>query len=102
MEQGVFDAIGGFFRKGMDEDAMGLFGRDSAALEVEKGIGIEPAYSSPMGASDVIGIDFELGLGTDSGLGREEEIPIGLTGIGFLCTGTDENAAAEQAISVAK
>ena len=81
---------------------MGLFGGDSAALEVEESFGIELAYGGAMGASDIIGIDFELRLGTDSSCGREEQIPIGLVGIGFLCAGTDENAAAEQAVSVAE
>ena len=46
---------------------------------------------------DVVGVDFELGLGVDLGRLREQEILIGLVGVGFLRGLVNVDFAAEDA-----
>ena len=50
-----------------------------------------------MGALHVIGVDLELGLGVDLDVRREQEIVVGLVGVGLLGVGVHENPAVEDA-----
>jgi hypothetical protein len=53
-----------------------------------------------MAAFDIVGLDFELGLGIDAGFGRKQEGAAGLAGIGALGGGLDMNPPTKYGMSL--
>ena len=74
---------------------------DAAAAQVENGVLIEPADGGAMGALDVIGIDFQLRLGIHRCLFGEQEVLVGLLGVGLLGGLEHVDAAVEDPLGTA-
>src|ERR1039458_1758981 len=73
----------------------GLF--DSARAQVEELLFFNLAYGGAMRALDVVGVDFELRLGVDARIITEEQIAVGLLGVGLLRVLVTYDAAVEDA-----
>jgi len=71
---------------------------DAARAQIENGIGIQLADSGAVRAFNVVGVDFELGLGVNTRRVREQEILVGLVGVGFLRGLVYVDFAAEDAL----
>ena len=59
--------------EGAGEQGLGLARRNAAAGEVEEGVAVELADGRAVGAFDVVGEDFELGLGVDRRAARQQQ-----------------------------
>ena len=70
---------------------------DATRAQIEQGVFVELAYGGSVRTLDVVGVDFELGLGVDLRRRREQEILIGLVGVGFLRGLVNVDLAAEDA-----
>ena len=53
-----------------------------------------------MGATDIVGVDFQLRLGVGFGIGAEHEVSIELISIGELGFGFDEDLSVENGAGV--
>ena len=69
----IGDGFDRLAQKAFDEEPARLVGRDAAGAQVEQGRLVELADAGAMGAFDVVGEDFELGLGVD------HQVPHGTT-----------------------
>ena len=54
-----------------------------------------------MAALDVVGVDFQLGLGVDHRAFREQQVLVRLSGVGFLRVLMDDDLAVEHPASTA-
>ena len=68
---------------------------NATRAQVKEGVFVELADGGSVRTLDVVGVDFELGLGVDLGRLREQEILIGLVGVGFLRGLVNVDLAAE-------
>ena len=59
--------------------------RYAACAHVEQRFFVQTSYRSPMGATYVVGIDFQLRVGFDAGVGREQYVVVLLVCFDLLC-----------------
>ena len=69
--------------------------------QVKELVVVELADRRAVRVFDVVGVDFELWLGVDFGVAREQQIVVGLPGVGLLRAGTDDDFAVENRARVA-
>jgi len=91
----IADAIDDALCEGTGKEQSRVSGIDAPGLEKEERVGIQLADRRSVARTDVIGVDFELGLCVDMGVIREKQIRVRLTCIRFLCTRTDDDASAK-------
>ncbi len=96
-DRGDFDAPGNVGGKCVCHEVACLVEAEAAGNEIEDGVFIDGADGGTMGAFDVVGVDFEGGLGVHEGGVGEEERFAGLLGIGFLGIFLHEYFALEHA-----
>src|SRR5262249_49858019 len=73
---------------------------DAARTQIEEGIFFDLSNRGSVSALDVVGENFELGLGVDLRVVREQQVAIGLLGVGLLCFAADNDATVENAVSL--
>ena len=73
-------------------------GADAARTQIKKRLVVQLADGRAVGAFDIVGKNLQLRFGVDDGVLREDEIAIGLLGVGFLGVLPDENFAVENAV----
>ena len=61
----VLDLLDRLAQKALDQHAAGLLGRDAARAQIEQRRLVEIADRGAVAALDVVGVDFEFGLGVD-------------------------------------
>src|SRR4029077_12241092 len=83
------------------EEALRRLRRESPASQIEERVGIQGAAGGAMGALHVVGVNLELRLAVGARVTREEQVVVGLLGVGPLCAGAYDDAAVEHAASVA-
>ena len=77
----------------VDQQSAGFVFGDAARTHVVQGFFVELANSGAVLARHFIGEDLQPWCGVDLGLLREQEIGVGLFGIGAVCARTDIDAA---------
>ena len=82
------------------EHAARFLAGDTAALHVEEGALVELACGGAVACLDFIAIDFELRRGVHAGLGRHEDIAVGLRGVGVAGFLIHYHAATESAVGL--
>ena len=93
----VGDAIEQLAGKGTDHHVARVAFGDSARAHVVDGVLVHAADGRSVGALDVVGVDLQLGLGASQRGRREQQIWIGLLGVGLLRVLANDDAAAEDA-----
>ena len=83
-EGGDAHAVEDFAGKGACQHPDGLAVANATGAQIEQSIFVELADGGSVRTLDVVGVDFELGLGVDLGRLREQEVLVGLVGVGFL------------------
>src|SRR5882757_7576192 len=78
------DAVDNVLGEGVDQEVPRVDFRDAARLKVKQHLAIELADGSAVGAADVVRPDLQLRLGIDSRIVAEDQIFVGLLGIGLL------------------
>jgi hypothetical protein len=71
----------------MHQQIARLFLRDAARLQVEDGLLIELANRRPVRATNIVGVNLQLGFGMDCGTLGKNEVLIGLLGVSLLRAG---------------
>src|SRR3546814_2804908 len=94
LSAGPVDRLG---EEGAGEEGYRLLRRDAAACEVEEGGLVEFADGGGVGAFDVVGEDFELGLGVHRRGAGEEQALQRLLAVGFLRIAGDLDAGGDRA-----
>ena len=84
--------------EGADHDLAGVLQSDAAGTEIKNRLLVHLADGGAVGAFDVVGEDFELGFGVNDGVVGEEEVAVGLFGVGFLGVLADKDFAVEDAV----
>src|SRR6266576_3660582 len=74
------------------------FALEAAAAEVVERRFVERADGGAVRALHVVGVDLELGLAVGPGLGREQQIVVGLLGVGALRARPHDDSAVEDAV----
>ena len=92
---GDLDAADDFVAEGVAEHGDGTAAGDATGLKIEEGIGVELASGAAVGAFDVVVVDFEEGACIGVGFGGEEDVAVGLAGIGLDGTFLHEDVAVE-------
>src|SRR5437867_5637195 len=77
------------------QEIAGRLQADAAGTQVEKGILIETADGGAMVALHIVGANFQLRLGVDHRAIREQQILVGLPGVGLLRVRAHEDPAIE-------
>ena len=72
-----------------------VFTADAARAQVEDRLVIELADGRTVGTADVVGEDLELRIGVDNRVVGQQQIAVGLVGVGFLCVLIDNDPAVE-------
>src|SRR5664279_5140943 len=96
-----FDAVDHVLRERVGQQAAGLALADAARLQVEQGFGVELADGGAMGAAHIVGEDLQLGFGIHHGVVGEDQVLIGLLGIGLLGVLADDDLAVEYGVGLA-
>ena len=91
------DKSGDIGDKSFEEELVCGMDVEAALAHVVDGFGVGLSDGGSVGAVDVVGVDFELGLGEDSGGVGEEDVAALLDGFGALGVGGDVYAAGEAA-----
>ncbi len=94
----LLNRLDGFEHERFDQHAPCLVGADAAGAQIEQRILVEIADSGAVRAFDIVGEDFELGLGVDGGAVAQEQRAAGLLGVGFLRALADADGAEESAV----
>lgn len=71
--------------------------RDAAAPHVEQRLFVQLPHRGAMAALDIVGVDFQIGFGLELGLFGQQQVAVGLIGLGFLRAGFHEHMALEAA-----
>ena len=74
---------------------------EAARAQVEQLALVELARGRAMRAFHVVGEDLELGLGVDLDVGRQQQIVVGLIGVGLLGVAPDHDLAGEHRVRLA-
>src|ERR1035437_8131461 len=96
-----FDAIDYVLRECVGQQAAGLALADAARLQVEERFAVELADGGAMGAAHIVGEDLQLGFGIHHGVVGEDQVLVGLLGIGLLCVLADDDFAVEDGVGLA-
>src|ERR1035437_4344360 len=96
-----FDAIHHILRESVSQQAAGLAFADAARLQVEERFAVELADGGAMGAAHIVGEDLQLGFGIHHGVVGEDQVLVGLLGIGLLCVLADDDFAVEDGVGLA-
>ncbi len=73
---------------------------DTASAQIEQSILRHLADGGAVSAFHVVGVDFQLRLGIKLRVVRQQQIAIGLLGVGFLSVFVDDDAAVKYAVRV--
>src|SRR5262249_18120411 len=74
----------------------GLF--DAARAHIEEGVLLDLADGGAVSALHVVGVDLELGLGVDLRVVGEQQVAVGLLGVGLLRVRVNDDAPVEDAV----
>src|SRR5207244_6660386 len=80
------------------EDAPGGLGREAAGPEIVQLVLVDRAHRGAVRAFHIVRVDLELGLAVGAGLGREQEVVVGLLRVGPLGAGPHDDAPSEGAM----
>ena len=69
-----------------------------AGAQIENGLVVQLADRRAVGAFHVVGVDLQLRLGVGGGVVGEQQVLVGLLGVGLLRDGPDEDATVEDAL----
>src|SRR5262249_27657710 len=94
---GGLHAIEAFVGEGKQQQAARLSLRHSAGTQVEQRVFVDLPDGGAVSALDVVGVDFQLRLGVDLRLVAQQQVAVGLLGVGLLCSLMDNDAAMEYA-----
>src|SRR5260370_32552088 len=75
----------------MHQQIARLFLRDAARLQVEDRLLIELANRRPVRATNIVGVNLQLGFGMDGGVLGKNEVPIGLLRVSLLRVRTNDD-----------
>mgnify|MGYP001601567081 CR=1 FL=1 len=89
------DAVDDVVRKRKRQQAPGGVERDAARLQVKQLRRIQLADGRAMGTLHVVGKDFELRLGIDGRVIRQQQYLVGLLGVGLLGVFANKDLAVE-------
>src|ERR1039458_2510634 len=95
------DALHHVAGEGADHDLPGLLQSDPAGTQIKNRLLVHLTDGGAMGAFDIVGKDFQLGLGVNDGVVGEEEVAVVLFGVGFLGFLADKDFAVEHAVGAA-
>ena len=80
----IVDGVDGLVGEAVDQESAGLVGGDAAGAQVVQGGLVELADGGAVLAGDVVGQDLESGLGVDLGPVGQQEVVVGLLGVGAV------------------
>ena len=84
----------------MDQHALGRVGAEAARTEIENAFVVQLADGRAVRAFHVIGINLELRLGVGGRVVGQQQIFVGLLGVGFLGDFAHQNAAVENPLGL--
>src|ERR1019366_1314441 len=85
------DPVNNVAREGMHQQIARLFPRDAARLHVEDGLLVELANRRTVCATNIVGVNLQLGFGMDGGVFGKNEIPVCLLGVSLLRVRTNDD-----------
>src|SRR5262249_48229265 len=91
------DAANNVVGEGKGQKSPGRFQANATRAQIEQSLIGKLADGGSVRALDVVGVDFELRLGVDLGIVRQEQCFVGLLGIGLLSVLRHANLAVEYA-----
>ncbi len=94
-------AVQTFAREGHEQEATRGNLVDAARAQVEESVFFDLANGGAVGALDVVGVDFKLGLGIDLRLIGEKQVAISLLRVGLLGVFMHHDAAVEYPVGLA-
>src|SRR5438045_94709 len=94
----VLDRFHRLAQKAVDQHSPRLLGRDAARLQIKQRRLVEIADTGAVAAFDVVGVDFELGLGVDDGAPADDQVAAQLVGVGLLRVLAHDDSPLEGAV----
>ena len=91
----LIEALDDFVQETGDDEVLGHLYRDTAGAEIEEFVLVDLAAGSAMGATDVVGQNFETGHRVGFGVVAQEEVANLLIGIGEMRMWFDPNQSAK-------
>src|ERR1051326_9586857 len=95
------DAVDDILGERVDQEAARLVLADAAGPQIEERLGVQLADGGAVGAAHVVGENLQLGFGIDDRVVGEDQVLVGLLGIGLLGVLADNDAAVENRVGFA-